>query len=724
MEDGENQENNSPNSNTSQIEEKSKLHNSQTSNGMNQNKNKNSENKLGNAALKMDPFINDLAMPYVAARYVLDKIWTRFECRDYIDNTLLPKLDSHIHNETLKYAPLLLEKYSFFHDEGETAADKDDQFHSWLLEEDDIIPPKIDCHAADHTSVQKTTIFSHKARRNLIEIKEKEHSNDIGNTCNKQINYLNGKAIDQFENFSNNKRPLSKSIKEFDIKSATSKQTSTMEKLMIKAKVHLNLTRDTANKIEQVPLNKISRPTSKQQVIYKDSNGRTTVINYKTKDLEMKEDSQVLHMREFKLKKEMAKEKAQLQLDLKAQQDALHRKRADSKIDINKVTFDTKGNILTKRKFNVHNLPQVGKDVAPGYHNNPHSQVKSSFQEFQNRLKKQKDDRDKIRGLKIRNNDDPNNTKSQRKNISSSIRKAGNKKEAEDQHTNGMVESGGSFFNSFNPRSGVTIKEGCSKIKKGTSYKSLVRNISRNDYSKTYSNKPFEVRGILSNSQSLRNLGAPKKSQGISFYEEGSLPPIISTRDRYNASQDEEMIDDFMLDQSEIRPKKNEDTIIKQGDITELINLSPKNIFNETGSYGNYQKQSQISILPKYVPKNSRNQSLLKKLSLQALKHSATVKLVNSEMASPREQEEDSPSHKISSFNQRILSSMNWGNENSESKPVKIPKRPSETKNMNYAPLSARNQLQAIQDQGKLKKNRWLNSGDTKGRNYLSQFTT
>eukprot|EP00344_Euplotes_crassus_P003820 CAMPEP_0197010936 /NCGR_PEP_ID=MMETSP1380-20130617/56456_1 /TAXON_ID=5936 /ORGANISM="Euplotes crassus, Strain CT5" /LENGTH=221 /DNA_ID=CAMNT_0042433233 /DNA_START=1 /DNA_END=662 /DNA_ORIENTATION=+ len=221
------------------------------------------------------------------------------------------------------------------------------------------------------------------------------------------------------------------------------------------------------------------------------------------------------------------------------------------------------------------------------------------------------------------------------------------------------------------------MMEGYSKVKKGNSYKSEVGNISRMDYSKTYSNRPFELKGVLSNSQSVGNLGASKKNQGISFYEEGSLPPIMSPRDRYNAAQDEDTTQEFVLDQSEIPAKKHEDTIIKQGDITDLINLSPRDILNDTNSNTNSQNLSQMSILPKYISKKSRNKSMFKQLSLPGLKKSSTINPAISHIISPRDNREDSPSQTISNFNKQILASMNWGQDSGDIRPVKIPRRPS-----------------------------------------------
>jgi hypothetical protein len=100
----------------------------------------------------------------------------------------------------------------------------------------------------------------------------------------------------------------------------------------------------------------------------------------------------------------------------------------------------------------------------------------------------------------------------------------------DDKHALGSVESGGSFFNQFKPREGVTVIEGRAKVKKGPKIASMHGHLTRQDYSKSYSQKPFELKGILTNSQSMGNLAGPRKSQGISFYEESSLPPIMSPR--------------------------------------------------------------------------------------------------------------------------------------------------------------------------------------------------
>lgn len=211
-----------------------------------------------------------------------------------------------------------------------------------------------------------------------------------------------------------------------------------------------------------------------------------------------------------------------------------------------------------------------------------------------------------IRGLKVKESEsrsEINEKMKKRKEIYGDLDDINLLKEGDDQHAVGLVESSGSFFNSFKPRSGVTIMEGLGKIKKGNKLKDEIGNISRLDYSKNYSHKPFELKGILANSQSINNLELPRKSHGISFYEEGSLPPIMSPRGRYNADPEEDTTQHFEIDQSIIEPKKNEETIYKAGDITELINLD-KNLLDDTEDIKNGSKtyrKGEISVLPKYV---------------------------------------------------------------------------------------------------------------------------
>lgn len=89
-------------------------------------------------------------------------------------------------------------------------------------------------------------------------------------------------------------------------------------------------------------------------------------------------------------------------MEIEKKQEDLKRRQAESKIDINSITFDTGGKILLKKKLNINKLPNIGKSVDPKYSNSQGSWVKSSFGDFKKRLKEQKEERDMIRGLKIK----------------------------------------------------------------------------------------------------------------------------------------------------------------------------------------------------------------------------------------------------------------------------------------------------------------------------------
>lgn len=166
-----------------------------------------------------------------------------------------------------------------------------------------------------------------------------------------------------------------------------------------------------------------------------------------------------------------------------------------------------------------------------------------------------------------------------------------------------MIEAGGSFFNAFKPKEGVTLVEASFKVKKGDKLRATLNHLSRQDYSKTFSQKPFELKGILTHSHSTRAFGA-KKTQGISFYEESTLPPIISPRDRYKSEiEEEDITQDFYLDQSAIPIRKAEETIIKMGDVSELINFDKTFLdnTNEISTDSRVKHNAPTSILPKYV---------------------------------------------------------------------------------------------------------------------------
>ena len=171
-----------------------------------------------------------------------------------------------------------------------------------------------------------------------------------------------------------------------------------------------------------------------------------------------------------------------------------------------------------------------------------------------------------------------------------------------EQHALGSVDTAGSNFNAFKPQDGVTMVESSVKIKKGNLIKSSIDHLSRKDYQKTYAQKPHELKGILMKSQSSGNLG-PKKSQGISFYQEGSLPPINSPRDRYKTDREGEITHDFELDHSAIPLKRNDEMIIKGGDVSEILNLERTFLdnTNEITQDSQMKNKPTFSTLPKYV---------------------------------------------------------------------------------------------------------------------------
>lgn len=266
------------------------------------------------------------------------------------------------------------------------------------------------------------------------------------------------------------------------------------------------------------------------------------------------------------------------------------------------MTFDTHGKILNKHRVNADRLPNIGKKANPKAFLSSDTLVKSSFKDFKNRIKEMRNKRSQDRGLNIKDSQIGSELegKKKRKDIYKSIDDLRNLEVGPDKHALGLVESGGSFFNAFKPKDGVTIVESNIKVKKGNKTRSSFNQMSRLDYSKTYSQKPFELKGILTNSQSVRNLGT-KKTQGISFYEESTLPPIMSPRNRYQNERENEITQEFELDQSVIPLKKVEDNIMKAGDISELVddrNFLDNTVELTTESINNHAPKS---ILPKYI---------------------------------------------------------------------------------------------------------------------------
>jgi len=252
----------------------------------------------------MDPEIHGLAMPIIAAKYAFEKIFTRFECREYIDNTVLPKLNDYIAEESCKYAPILMDGFSFPHDTGELNIEEDDEFHDWKTSEDELIPPKIDCHASDSASLSKVQIFNNFKMPDLSDIQEGE-SHEKSLDKSRKLASLNVNNIDQLNKSNGSGLLPGKSPRPFDARSSTSKKTSVIgNKLRMKAKNHLFASKDAIKEIVQLPIPDEKVENSLKEVVYKDKLGKETIRKWDSKQLEKEEDDdKVLHLREMLNKK-------------------------------------------------------------------------------------------------------------------------------------------------------------------------------------------------------------------------------------------------------------------------------------------------------------------------------------------------------------------------------------------------------------------------------------
>jgi len=77
----------------------------------------------------------------------------------------------------------------------------------------------------------------------------------------------------------------------------------------------------------------------------------------------------------------------------------------------------------------------------------------------------------------------------------------------------------------------------------------------------------------------------------------------------------------------------------------------------------------------------------------------------------------------IDNFNQEIITSANWGNDNGAQREVKIKNRPKEVRpNLKYSPLSHRINNEKNIGNRALKKVSLLSLNKMKMKNYLSQF--
>jgi hypothetical protein len=267
---------------------------------------------------------------------------------------------------------------------------------------------------------------------------------------------------------------------------------------------------------------------------------------------------------------------------------------------MNQIAFDSEGKVMERRNLNGDKLPTIGKKIDLKFMNIDEVLIKSSFQDFKAKLQEMKNKR-VVRGVNLKDNDKDSTEGKLKRRLKGALSSLNLDQNGPDKHALGLVESGGSFFNSFKPCQGVTIIESNIKIKKGEKFKPNKGSISRLEYSKSYSQKPIELKGILTNSQSVGNLNT-KKNNGISFYEEGSLPPIMSPSNRYKQDRDEEITKEFELDQSAIPMKRTDENIIRGSDITELVNFD-RSLLDDTQYTNDYRtaRNAPISVLPKYV---------------------------------------------------------------------------------------------------------------------------
>ena len=166
--------------------------------------------------------------------YIIEKIWRRFEAREYIENVVIPKQPKHIEDSIFKYVPFIMA--DFLPDPGECNRDKDDDFHEWEVE-NDYLPPKNDAHACDGTTVTKVQVFSPTIVPPLSDSGDNTEEGEILSSGKKKKSknpgYLSLNAINELENKS--KSPRSVNNIPFDQKSSTSRMT-TINKLKMKAK--------------------------------------------------------------------------------------------------------------------------------------------------------------------------------------------------------------------------------------------------------------------------------------------------------------------------------------------------------------------------------------------------------------------------------------------------------------------------------------------------------
>ena len=295
------------------------------------------------------------------------------------------------------------------------------------------------------------------------------------------------------------------------------------------------------------------------------------------------------------------KKKLQQQEQLERELEERKRKAAEMKIDMNKITFDTQGNMMHKKKINCDRLPKVGKETGSKYKFSQSHLIRNDSNLIKKKLR-ELGARRVIMSSESNKQDPANQTSVKRKDIYKDIDPLANFETTGDKFALGSVDICGSNFNAFKPSDGVTVIEGDAKVKKGDKIKSSMEHLSRDDYLKTFSHKPFELKSILSNTQSLKNLD-PKRANQISFYQDSTLPPIVSPRDRYKTEREENLTHDFELDQSAI-PKKVDEMVVKAGDVSELLNLE-KTFLDNTHEITNdsytQSKKVTFSLLPKFV---------------------------------------------------------------------------------------------------------------------------
>ena len=307
-------------------------------------------------------------------------------------------------------------------------------------------------------------------------------------------------------------------------------------------------------------------------------------------------------------------EKLRKQEELERQLEEKKLKAAALKVDLNKITFDTDGNILHKIKLNGDRLPSIGGKKKSKFRLNQTEKITSNFETIRERLKlmSSKIERPPV-DSSLENRSEHNGIKNSQsqvmkkkdiyKDIYKDIDPLSNLEPGGDKYAVGSIDVGGSYFNSFKPSKGVTYTEGISKVKKGDKIKSSMHHLTRGDYNKTFSQKPFELKPILAGSQSMRNLDPKVNKNQISFYQENALPPIMSPRDRYKQEKEEHLPHGFELDQSAI-PRKPEEMVVKGGDVSELLNLD-QTLFTKnhdiTNDSMNNSKKVTFSSLPKFV---------------------------------------------------------------------------------------------------------------------------